>query len=271
MVSFGSSKSKSKSTPVDMTADAFKSIAPSTASRLLSIYDPPGLSGVPDYTGRLYAPITAREESVLGDVVNAGTQNPFLAASDRLLGDTISGRYVNPDTNPFLAAYIRSSQRPLVEQFEEATLGDRATFANAGHNLNESSPYARARAIADRGLASSLGDVAARIGTAAYERERAIQAQAPSQASELQSAELRRRIDTLSAAGLPRLIEEQGIERGLEVYKQRLAALQNVLGLAVSAERPAIGQESTSKANAWNFGLAPFRPSNTGDQTTQAG
>ena len=258
MVSFSSNKTKSKSTPVDMNYEPFQTMSPAVANRIKSVIMPEGLSGVPGYEGRLYAPITAREESVLGKAVTAGTQNPFLASSNRLLEDTIAGRYVDPGSNPFLTAYIRASQRPLQQAFEESTLGDRATFTNAGQNLNESSPYARARAIANRGLADAMGDVSTKIGTAVYDRERQIQAAAPTQASDLQTAELARNVQALSAAGLPRLIEEQGIERGLDIYKQRLAALQNILGLSVTATRPVVAQESSAKGSSWGFGIADW-------------
>lgn len=255
MVSFGTQKSKSTSTPSDLTPWAFKNNAASTAAKLRAIYEPSGLSGVPDYTGSLATPMTADESSLLGSAVDKGTSNPFAAASNRLLGDTISGRYVDPSSNPFLEAYVRSMQRPTRQAFDEATLGDRATFTNAGQNINESSPYARARAIADRGLADSMGDIATKIGASVYDKERTLQAAAPGQASELLNSELKRNLDALNAASLPRLIQEQGIERGLDIYKQRLAALQNILGLATGSERATPAQTSTATSSGFNLGL----------------
>lgn len=62
-------------------------------------------------------------------------------------------------------------------------------------------------------------------------------------------------IKNLQAQGLPRLIQDQGITRGLELFNTRLDALIKTLGITAGVTAPTISQQSDSKSSQFSFGL----------------
>lgn len=247
--SYGSSKSSSK--PRDITPLEYRDLRGPTRDTLLGL-----LRGGPEYTGPFAAGLTPDEINRIADV-NRMVQNPSAAftAGRGEVERTLRGDYLNPETNPLLQAYIRSAQRPTIEAYEEARLGDRAAFTRAGHSLPESSPFARARAISDRGLSSALGDIATNIGYGAYEGERGRQSQAVVQATALEKQEIDAQIEALRVSALPRLIEQYGIDKGLELFQQRVQTALAAAGITVGASSQ-FGQQSKASAQQYSIDLS---------------
>lgn len=252
----GGSKSKSKSfdmTPLEYrnlrlgigdTAQYFQPELDNTFGQFLAGGGAEGLT----------APMGAEEQAALQKIL--GYRQPFTGTpSQEMLNATVRGDYLTPDSNPFLSDYISMVQRGVGEQFDEQELLDRAMFSRAGHTLQESSPFSRARAIATRGYANALGDVGTRIAGQSYEAERARQLQAASQIGQLSEAEFGQVQQQLEASALPRLIEEMGIERGQEVFNERMGMVREIFQIAAQLSDVTVGQKSKGMGWTSNLGV----------------
>lgn len=224
---------------------------------------------------------TAEETAALSRVMGAGIDPAVAAAGNDLARRILSGEFLSPESNPYLRASIESAQRPLIDQFREVALPRlQGEFARAGQfsQPNGSSPFDRAAALATTGLTGQLGDIATRLTAANYDAERARQLEAfrtVDQAASNEAGRARGAFDAASSAGaegraraeraastlpaldeqevngllqalqaaaLPRLIQDQGIERGLQIYRERVAALLDALRLggSLASPRPAV-------------------------------
>lgn len=316
---FGGSKSKQKSTPVDMTPPELKALrqpfaatlgmllggTPSSSGRGFSISTDPNrtdvLSGIPSYQGPLVAQMTPAEQAILQQLtqssVGSGTNQDYL--NRVIAGDFLSpanNPFMSPDTNPFLQQtmeflgartgannpyleqIIQAAQRPTLQGLEETlsrTLPGR--FTAGGHFVQPqgSSAFDTAAAIASRGAADALSDIATKIGSAAFEQATNLGADAISragqiagslfdsergrmnQAVQLGQQEIQSMIENLQAQALPRLIEQEGIDRGIKLFNDRINTLLQALSLAAGAPLQTIaGQsEGTSKSTG---GLLPI-------------
>ena len=188
--------------------------------------------GTPSGESIFTAPITGLESQLVSQL---GQGNPLLGAAQGLLGDTLSGQFLDPQSNPFLLDTIRAAQRSTIEGFQDVALPRfQRGFAAAGQNVGPggSSAFDRAAAIATRGLTSTLGDIATNIAGQNFQAERGRQVQAISQVSELSSAEVNNTVQSLQAAALPRLIEQFGINQGVQEFNRRIDILLQALGVA---------------------------------------
>lgn len=241
--------------------------------------------------------------------------------------------------NPFLNAMIESAQRPTLQGLEETlsrTLPGR--FTQAGHFVQPqgSSAFDRAAAIATRGAADAMGDIATKISYQSYddernrqlqseiteyqgrlqagvaeleaalaqgqteyagqlqqqlaglsaemqkkqsefdaraamlEQNRNLQAQEQLQGrqftheaqtgaedrklaaaglqSQISTQEFQNTLQNLQAQALPRMIEEFGIERGIEQFNNRMNSLMVLLQTAGGVSSPVIAQQSKSSS-----------------------
>lgn len=191
--------------------------------------------------------------------------------------------YSSSEMNPFLNASIEAAQRPTLQALEETlsrTLPGRFTEAGQFKQPGGSSAFDRAAAIATRGASDSLADIATNLSYATYEaeRNRAFEAQegartrefealtseldrifsgqqaergrmneAAALTSQLQQTEVDNLVKNLQAQALPRLIEEYGIERGLEQFNNQVNTLLATLGISAGVTQPTVGQSSQSR------------------------
>lgn len=245
----GSSKSKSSSTPVDMTPAALKGLQNPFASAtksLLGTGTGGGLSGVPSPTGPLVAPMSNEEQAA---VAQFSVDDPLQAARRNYLTSAIGGNFLpgQAGSNPFLQASIEAAQRPVLQGLTDTLTRDLpGRFTQAGQFVGKggSSPFDFAAARATGDTANALGDIAAKMNFQGYDAER----QRQQEAVQLGQQEVQTMVQNLQALALPRLIADQGIERGQEIFKTRLSALLQALGVAGQASQPTIAnkQESTS-------------------------
>jgi hypothetical protein len=237
-----SSESQATSKPVDMTPDELKGLRPQFAGELSKQLT----TGGPSYTGPLTADMTQNEADLLERLrTEGGTRRG-------LLEDTLAGKFLpgQAGSNPFLQAAITAAQRPTLEGLTEVlgrTLPGR--FTNAGNFVqpNGSSAFDRAAGIATRGAANALGDIATNMSYGAYNDERTRQ----QGAIQLSQADLNSTIDNLKAQALPRLIQQAGIDKGIELFGQRTQSLMELLKILAASTSATLGnvQQSTSKAN----------------------
>jgi hypothetical protein len=224
---FGGSKSKVK----DTTPWQFQNLRGDTARLFEQLtqqgYGKDVLGGIPQsqasQTGYA-APITGAEQAALGQVA-AGANDP---GRQQLLADTMSGKYVDPASNPFLKGYVEAAQRQTAQTYEDVlgrVLPGQFTQAGQFTQPGGSSPFALAAAREASGFANALKDIATNIGYQAYESERGRQ----QQAIQLSQSEVDTSIKNLQQQALPRMIEQYGIDKGLEEFQSRTQSLLQIL------------------------------------------
>jgi hypothetical protein len=202
------------------------------------------LAGVPQYTGAVTADLTPQERSLLDAI---GPQEG--AARRAQLDATLSGAYLDPASNPWLAATIREAQRPVLEGLEE-TLGRvlPGRFLVAGQNprAGGSSAFDRAAAIATKGAADAAAGIATNIAGQNYQAERQRQLDSVT----FSQQELDSTISKLRESALPRLIEQHGLDTGLQEFRRRsdfLLSLLQVLTGATTGQVVTEGRERSSE------------------------
>lgn len=220
------------------------------------------------------------------------TSSNFLAD----LNGASGGVFSTDNNNPFLQAAIQAAQRPTLEGLTQTLTRDLpGRFTQAGQFVQpgSSSAFDRAAAIATRGTANALGDIATNMSYSNYNDAAARaaaalgqyttgQQQANSQtqqltaeqqqqavsnslaaqnqnnqnattASTVQGQDINNSIANLQAQALPRLIQDLGIERGTEAFNNNINSILAGLGIASGVTRPVVANSSSSSSGG--FGL----------------
>lgn len=198
-------------------------------------------------------PQTANETELLGGLM--GDQRS--GARPGYLDSVLSGNFLpgQAGANPFLQAAIETAQRPTLQGLEEVlsrTLPGRFTQAGQFVNPQGSSAFDRAAAIATRGTADALGDIATKMSFGSYEGERGRQQEAVG----LSQQEVDTTIKNLEAQQMPRLIQQHGIETGLKEWQTRVSALLEVLRTVGGVTAPVIAQKSEAQGGSESKGSA---------------
>lgn len=247
---FGGSNQTSSSAPVNMTPAPDAALQAPLANTLQTLMT----TGGPTYTGPLTTPATANENTLLQQLMTTDPTAPGSPTST-LLNNTLNGTYLTPQSNPFLQAAITAAQRPTLEGLDQTLTRDLpGRFTQAGQSVQPqgSSAFDTAAAIASRGTANALGDIATNMSYQNYNDERNRQ-QAAIPMSQQQVATT---IQNLQAQALPRLIQENGIDRGLQLFQQQSQQLLSILGLTAQVAAPVVANSSTSTGDA-SKGIVP--------------
>lgn len=243
-----SQTSQSTSTPVDLTPDAYKGLQQPLADTLKSLL----ASGGSTYSGPLTTPETGTEQNVL---TGLGTQTGPNTARSQYLDSSIAGNYLpGQGGNPFLDAAIKAAQRPTLEGLQDTlsrslpgTFTQAGQFIQPNNNSNGgSSPFDTAAALATRGAANAIGDIATKMSSDNYNTERDRQQQSVA----LSQNEVDATIKNLQAQALPRLIQENGIERGMALFQQQTQQLLDLLKTIGAVSSPTIANQSQSTGEA---------------------
>ena len=181
--------------------------------------------------------LSPEEQAVVDSIFGNASGSPEAQAGQDFRRRTIEGDFleVDPRTREALT-------RPILEAFEEARRGDLGAFTRAGQRVQESSPFFRTRALAERGLANALAD--AEVSLVERGRERQFETASQAEAQDAQRAATA--TQRLQAVALPRLVRDLGIERGLEEFNRRLSVLLNLFQTAAGATQPTGGTFGTS-------------------------
>jgi hypothetical protein len=221
------------STQTDVTPDEFQQLRKPVGRGLEGIISS---EGGPTFRGPFTAPIGTQEQTALQNVQGFGGNNLLQNQSDAFLQSQIEGRALTPESNPFLQQTIDAATRPIFQAFDDRELQERALFGRAGQKLQESSPFANARARSNVGLLQAVGDVSGRIAGDNFQRGLDRQQQAVNQVQATQTARFQQARGILEASALPRLIQQFGIDQGKAEFDRRmqmfLAALQTGGGLS---------------------------------------
>lgn len=147
--------------------------------------------------------------------------DPNQMAGRDLLGQTLGGQFLSPDSNPFLQAAIEMAQRPILEQFGDLQQQQRSDFTRAGQRVQPgaSSPFDVANARLTGGVASALGDVGTQMAFQNMEAERQRQMQAMGMAEQFAAGDLQQMLAGQQAMGLPREIAQGGLDRQAQAFE----------------------------------------------------
>lgn len=184
--------------------------------------------------------------------------------------------------NPFLQAAIEAAQRPTMQALTETlsrTLPGRFTQGGQFTQPQGSSAFDRAAAIATRGAGDTMGDIATKLSyqTTSDQLARNFQAQQAARGAEdtalqgqlardqeskegaagrqiqaagiapqVSQAQVQNLTANLQAQALPRLIQEYGIERGMDEFNNRMNSLLSVIGIAGGVTQPTVSSKSES-------------------------
>lgn len=97
---------------------------------------------------------------------NAGTQ-----AANANIADTLNGKYMSADSNPYLSSAINAATRPMVENFNDTIMpGIQSGFQGSGRYGSGLQAYQQQKA--GEGLARQIGDVSSAMAYKNYGDER---------------------------------------------------------------------------------------------------
>lgn len=246
----GSKGSSQSSTPVDLTPPEFTALRQPVANTLQGLFSGSAggggaFPGVSD-PSRFVAPAGGMENQVLQQLSGLLQGGGATGTAQQLLQSVLSGQGLSPESNPFLQATIQSAQRPLIEQFQDITLPRlQSDFTAAGQRIQPqgSSAFDRSAALATRGLTNALADISTSLSGQNFQQERDRQTAAITQSSQLQTADIQNTISGLQAVALPRLIEQFGIDRGLEEFNKRIEVVLQALAISQGLTIPTIGNQ----------------------------
>lgn len=214
------------------------------------------LRGIPGYQGPLTAELGANEatllEKLMGQQSGPGGYNPNSPAQGAL--NELINR--GPGANPFLDAAIEAAQRPTFQALQETlerSLPGRFTQAGQFTNPQGSSAFDRAAAMAARDAGQTSADIASKLAFEGYESDSNRKLDAAKALPGVSETEINSTIANLQAQALPRLIQEMGIERGLQEFQNRMGNLLTTLGIAGGATSPTVA--NSQKSSGSSFGL----------------
>lgn len=254
---FGGREEKSVSTPVDTTPSALRDLREPfvhAAERAL-------VEGRPAYQGPFVAPITAGEQTALTGVNTAAT-NPL---RQDLINQTLSGQFLpgsvgaNPWLDASVAASIQAAQAPVLRGLEHTLsrvlpgrftqaghLINPATLQNGGQGGSSAFDVAAGKTITD--TSQIMADQARAIAAPAYEKAYEAERQRQQEGITLSQNDVNTMVTNLQASGLPRLIEDKGIERGIAEFQDRMKSIIQALAIVAGAPIAQQGQQTTSTA-----------------------
>lgn len=244
-------------------ADTLKQVLASFSSQTVNAGNPLANAGAAPQ-----APVSSQEQTLLDQLTKqTGPGTDSVAYIKSVLG----GNFLpgQPGANPFFDAAVKAAQRPTLEGLQETlsrslpgrfTIGGQQTQSNAG-DQGGSSAFDRAAAIATRGAANAIGDIATNMGNTQYSAERNQQ----TVAAGLDQAQVDQTIKGLQAAALPRLIQQNGLDKGLALFQQQTANLLEFLKTIGGVQAPTLGTNAVSSSS--NSGASSTLGTSVGSST----
>lgn len=256
---FGGSKtdqaSQATSTPTNFTNPDLQNLAPGLGSSLQSLIqsltsstnnaNPSGGA-----TPTPQAPITGQESNLLSTI--SGQVGPGTASAG-YIKDTLAGKYLpgQPNANPFFSDAVKAAQRPTLEGLTDTltkalpgrfTAGGQIISPNDVPTGGGSSAFDNAAAVATRGVANAVGDIATNMGNTQFGQER----QQQTAAAGLDQNEVNNTISALQASALPRLIQQNGLNQGLQLFQTQVTNLLDTLKTIGAVQAPTLANTSQS-------------------------
>lgn len=271
---FGGSKSSASATPLNLQLPAYTGMAPGVAGGFESMFAPGGQYGGsfglnPFMVGAVPSnspnnPLAAQLPGPAQNLVNqagmmgSGNLGGASAAIQRMMQPGYaSGLATSPETQAAIAA----ATNPMISAFNQTALpGLKGQFTAAGHRVGTqasadgtqkgSSAFDAAHANAQNNLVSQVGAVGGGIANQAYQTGLQQQGAAPGMAASLSQVEMQNLTSALQASALPQMIQQYGINAGLELFNKQMETILQALGLAGQISQPAVGYNQKSSGSS---------------------
>lgn len=264
----GKSSSAYLSNPINLQNSAFTGLSGPTAGGIQGLFSgaaPGSTFGLSPYTvngapsnssnNPLVAGLTPTQNSLLTGINNYVGSNPLLGAAQT------TNRYLDPNfpstfaTSPQVQQAIQGAIAPVRQSFAENTVpGLEGQFTAAGQRINSgsgagSSAFERAGASAATGEQAQEASISGGITGQAFQQAQNLQANAVNQAAALTQTNLNDLVTTLQENALPQMIQQYGINQGLQLYQQQLQTVLAALGLGGQVSQPAIAEQAGSTSS----------------------
>lgn len=117
-------------------------------------------------------------EAMQGILGTAQGQAPVTGASEQNLVDTLSGKYLDPNSNPYLRGTYDQAAQAMSDQYKYATAPSMAATAVGGGGSTGGTAYGNEATMGQYGLGQNLSNLANQVYGGAYNQERGNQMQA---------------------------------------------------------------------------------------------
>lgn len=201
----------------------------------------PAILGVP-YSGNTVAadsPLTT--EALNAETARARAGTPYLGAADNYMGDILSGKYLTPDSNPYIKATYDQAAKSVTDNYNNVVNPGIDSQATSNGRYG-SGAYAQARNTSDVTLGHDLNDLATNIYGTNYQNERNLQTGALTAIPQMQANDY---YDANQLAGVGDYytnLGQQNLDASINQYNQRqqlpLTALQTYSNIINGAPDP---------------------------------
>lgn len=188
---------------------------------------------------RLFAGLSGTEQGLVDRAGTLAGQPSQLQLQGRnVLGQTLQGDFIDPQTNPFLQSTLDTATRRINEQNQLQNSALIGQFKRAGQTLRSdpdrvgSSAFLNQARLAERDRLNAIGDVTGNILNQNFQNERNRQQQAVGLAENITSQDINNTIEGLRATALPRLVQDLGVQRGIQEFNERIQRLLQALTIS---------------------------------------
>lgn len=174
--------------------------------------------GLKPYTGQTFAGLNPTQTSALGTITGMGsTPDAGVTAASNMNNDTIAGKYLSPETNPWLTATYRAAADPVTASYMTATAPQTASaFSRAGRYGSGS--YDNAVSQNEQNLGRTLGNLGTNIFGGNYQNERQNQITAAGMAPGLNQASFFNPTQALLAGNQEQQTTQSGLTDAYNKY-----------------------------------------------------
>lgn len=209
---------------------------------------------MPQYGEDFTSPMLPAEAGNLGNLGQMASGQSLEIPSERQLSDTLAGKYLDIESNPWLRGTYDAAARSVLDSSNEAFMGQRSAFTGQQQRPTSSSPMAAAESRLSRDRDITLANLSSQIFSPAYQNERQIQAQAAKTARDFMSFQFDKVVQNQKEQALPRLIEQYGLDKGTEMFNTRMQAFIAILSTAAGLT----DYKSGSESSGFNVSVGPF-------------
>lgn len=198
------------------------------------------------YTGETVAPLNEAQNSALNTTIGIGSGvNPGVAAAGQNNADTLNGKYLDPNSNPWLKDTFNAAADDVTRQYQTATAPQTAgAFSGAGRYGSGS--YNNAVKNNELALGASLNNLATSIYGGNYQSERDRQLAAAGQSGAINQAQYINPSAALGAGNIQQGQQQNVNNSALAAYNYNRDQPTNALNSYIAQISGNYGQNGTT-------------------------
>ena len=198
------------------------------------------------YTGETVAPFNAAQNNALGTTIGLGSStNPGVAAAGQNNVDTLSGKYLDPSSNPWLKSTFDAAAAPVTRAYMTATAPQTAGAMESAGRYG-SGAYQNQVKNNEANLGASLNNLAANIYGNNYQTERGNQMTAAGQSAGLNSAQYINPTAALTAGNQQQQQQQNVDQSNMSAYNYNRDQPTNALNNYIAQIQGNYGQSGTT-------------------------